>query len=149
MKDILLVNPKFNISKDNYDSSISVGLLCLGSYLAAKGCSVKIIDGARQKNYDEILLQSTKDVKIIGFSVMTTQVAEALIDAEKIRKINSDAIIVFGGLHPTLFSEETAAHKLVDIAVHGEGEKTLFEIFNVLQNSQSKDEFKNKLSYIL
>lgn len=149
MTDILLVNPKFNISKDNYDSSISVGLLCIGSYLESRGLKVKIIDGARQKNYDEILENEAREVKIVGFSVMTTQVAEALSDAEKIKKINSNAVIIFGGLHPTLFPEETAAHSLVDIAVHGEGEATLFEIFNLFKDSKNKDEFKNNLRDVL
>jgi len=145
MSDILLINPKFNIVKDNYDSSISVGLLCLGSYLAAKGFKVKIIDGARQKNYDQILPQAAREVSVIGFSVMTTQVAEALFDAEKIKKINPDAVIIFGGLHPTLFPKETAAHSAVDIAVFGEGEETLFEILNIFKTSKNKEEFKNKL----
>lgn len=149
MLDILLINSKFNISKDNYDSSISVGLLCLGSYLAAKGFKVKIIDGARQKNYDKILLQAAREARVIGFSVMTTQVAEALSDAEKIKKINSDAVIIFGGLHPTLFPEETAAHKFVDVAVFGEGEETLFEVLNIFKTSPGNGEFKNKLRDVL
>ncbi len=146
MTDILLINPKFNISKDNYDSSISVGLLCLGSYLVKKGYSVKIIDGARQKKYDEILLQAARGAKIIGFSVMTTQVAEALSDAEKIKQTNPNAIIVFGGLHPTLFPEKTAEHKFVDIAVFGEGEETLFNILDLYnENLKNKKEFNDFL----
>ena len=128
MPKILLINPPFNISKDNYDSSISVGLLCLASYINNKDCSVKIIDGARQKNYPEILEKEIPNSDIIGFSVMTTQTANGLAAAEKIRKLNSKAVIIFGGLHPTLFPESTAKHRLVDIVVTGEGEETLFEI---------------------
>src|SRR3989344_926278 len=125
MPKILLINPPFNISKDNYDSSISVGLLCLASYINNKDCSVKIIDGARQKNYPEILEKEIPNSDIIGFSVMTTQTANGLAAAEKIRKLNSKAVIIFGGLHPTLFPESTAKHRLVDIVVTGEGEETL------------------------
>ena len=125
---ILLVNPQFNISKDNYDSSVSVGLLCLASYLAQKKYLVKIIDGARQRNYQEIMEKEIPSSDIVGFSVMTTQVASALAMAERIRRLNQKAVIIFGGLHPTLFSQSTTEHKLVDIAVIGEGEETVAEI---------------------
>jgi len=55
MSKVLLVNPIFNIPKENYDSSISVGLLCLASYLDRQGIKVKIIDGARQKGYLDLI----------------------------------------------------------------------------------------------
>lgn len=152
MIDILLINPKFNISKDNYDSSISVGLLCLASYLNKKGLFVKIIDGVRQKDYDAILEKEVTNARMAGFSVMTTQISEALRDVEKIKKINPEALIIFGGLHPTLFPKETVEHKLVDIAIHGEGEETLFEIIsmynNTLLNRDDFEKFLEKLEFI-
>lgn len=152
MLDILLINPKFNISKDNYDSSISVGILCLASYLNKKGLSVKIIDGVRQKNYDSILEKEAKNARMAGFSVMTTQVSEALRDAEKIKKINPGVLIIFGGLHPTLFPIETARHPLVDIVVTNEGEETLFEAIsaynNTLLNKESFEKFLEKLASV-
>lgn len=149
MIDIILINPKFNISKDNYDSSISVGLLCIASYLSKKGLSVKIIDGARQKDYESILEKEAKNARIAGFSVMTTQISEALQDAGKIKKINPETLIIFGGLHSTLFPKETAEHELIDIAVFGEGEETLFEIIsaynNTLLNREDFEKFLGKL----
>lgn len=158
MPKTLLINPPFNISKDNYDSSISVGLLCLASYLNAKGYPVKIIDGARQKNYQGLLEKEIPNSDIIGFSVMTTQTANALIVAERIRKLNPKAVIVFGGLHPTLFPELTVKHRLVDIVVIGEGEETLFEIIQNYKETVQKifgsadnlgfAEFLNKLNIV-
>ncbi len=131
---ILLVNPPFNISKDNYDSSISMGILCLASFLDSRGFSVKIIDGARQKNWQKNLEEEILSSDLIGFSVMTTQVSEALQLSKKARKINSRALIVWGGVHPTLFPESTAGHPFCDIAVIGEGEETLLEITESLKN---------------
>lgn len=148
---ILLVNPPFNISKDNYDSSISVGILCLASYLDKQGFLVKIIDGARQKNYQKLLEEEIPESDLIGFSVMTTQVNEALSLSRKVRKLNPRALIVWGGLHPTLFPESTAGHPLIDIAVIGEGEETLLAIAECLKNGTltslkqiSGAAFKNK-----
>jgi len=46
----------FNIAKENYDSSISVGLLSIATHLDSQGVKVEIVDGARQKNYWHHLL---------------------------------------------------------------------------------------------
>jgi len=49
MSKVLLINPPFNINKENYDSSISVGLLSIASYLDSHNIDVEIIDGIRQE----------------------------------------------------------------------------------------------------
>jgi radical SAM superfamily enzyme YgiQ (UPF0313 family) len=128
MSNILLINPPFNILKDNYDSSISVGLLCLASYLAERGVGVKIIDGARQRKYWDLLKEEIPHFDFFGLSVMTTQAGPALKTSRLIRSLNPRAKIVWGGFHPTFFPAETATHPLIDVAVMGEGEETLFEI---------------------
>jgi len=74
MEKILLINPPFNVSKDNYDSSISVGLLSIATYLDWKGEKVKIIDGVRQKDYLDIFKKEIEQAKMVCFSVMTMQI---------------------------------------------------------------------------
>jgi len=128
MEKILLINPPFNIAKDNYDSSVSVGLLSIASYLESRGIGVMIIDGVRQKDFLEKIEEAAKDCQYFGLSVMTMQIPEALKISERIKKINPEAKIIWGGSHPTFFISETVAHPLVDLVVFGEGEKTLEEI---------------------
>ena len=55
MSKVLLINPPFNIAKENYDSSISVGLLSIATYLHSKGIGAEIIDGVRQMNYLDLI----------------------------------------------------------------------------------------------
>ena len=129
MSKVLLVNPIFNIPKENYDSSISVGLLCLASYLDRQGIKVKIIDGARQKGYLDLIREELPQVDFVGISVMTTQVGSALEISKLVKDFKKALPIIWGGFHPTFFPEETASHPLVDMAVIGEGEETLLEIF--------------------
>ncbi|MFH1938409.1 MAG: radical SAM protein [Patescibacteria group bacterium] len=128
MHKILLINPIFNIPKENYDSSISVGLLCLASYLDEKRIEVKMIDGARQKNYLDLIKKELSQVDFVGISVMTTQVKPALEISKIVKDFNKDLPVIWGGLHPTFFPEETVKHPLIDIVVIGEGEETLLEI---------------------
>jgi len=131
---ILLINPPFNIAKANYDSSVSVGLLSIGTYLAAKGFEVKIIDGARQKDFWSELEKEIPFTAYAGLSVMTTQLPGALRISVIIRKINFGCKIIWGGTHPTFFPGETVKHKLIDIVCYSEGEE-VFRIYNALQQT--------------
>ena len=128
MSKVLLINPPFNIAKENYDSSVSVGLLSIASYLDAKGITVKLLDGARQKNFWLCLEKEILDSDYAGLSVMTTQVPSALSVSKIIKRINSNCKIIWGGTHPTFFPEQTIRHELIDIISYGEGEETFYEI---------------------
>jgi len=128
MKNILLINPPFNIPKANYDSSISVGLLSIATYLDNKVIEVEMVDGVRQKNYWDLVKEKAGDYDYVGLSVMTMQIPSALKTCQLIKKINPDCKIIWGGSHPTFFIKETAEHPLVDIVSYGEGEETIYEI---------------------
>jgi len=128
MPRVLLINPPFNISKANYQTSISVGLLALASYLDQQGIEVKIIDAIRQKNYLELIQAELPKVDLVGLSVMTMQVSSALKISKIVKDFNPQIPIVWGGVQPTLLPKQVATHPLVDIAVFGEGEDSLLEI---------------------
>ena len=128
MAKILLINPPFNIPKENYDSSVSVGLLSIASYLHSRGVTVEILDGARQKFFWDLLAGKIADYDYVGLSVMTTQIPGALAICCFIREKNSHCQIIWGGSHPTFFVRETASHPLIDIVNYGEGELTTEEI---------------------
>jgi radical SAM superfamily enzyme YgiQ (UPF0313 family) len=125
---VLLINPPFNIAKENYDSSISVGLLSIATYLASRRISVKIIDGGRQKNYLDLIKKNIKNYDYAGLSVMTTQISKALYISRLIKELNPGCKIIWGGGHPTFFVKETIAHPLIDIVCYGEGELVMHEI---------------------
>jgi len=124
----LLINPPFNIAKENYDSSVSVGLLSIGTYLDSKGVDVKIIDGARQKDYLDIIRAEIGGCDCVGIAVMTTQISHALEISRFIRELNPKCQIIWGGSHPTFFIKETIANDLVDVVCYGEGEITMYEL---------------------
>jgi len=128
MKKVLLINPEFNIIKDNYDSSISVGLLSIASYLDSLDMEVRIIDGVRQKDYLALIQDAAKDYDLIGLSVMTMQIASALKVSRLIREANPRAAIIWGGSHSTFFPEQTIKHPDIDAVVVGEGELTMAEL---------------------
>jgi len=134
MSRVLLINPPFNISKANYETSISVGLLSLASFLDNKGIEVKIIDAIRQKNYLKLIQSELPKIDLVGLSVMTMQVSSALKISKLIREFSSQIPIVWGGVHSTLFPEQTVRHSLIDMAVFSEGEQTLLELVQAIES---------------
>jgi len=128
MKKVILINPPFNIAKANYDSSISVGLLSIATYLNDRGVKVELIDGARQRNYRELIEEKIGQADIAALSVMTTQIPKALAISRLIKQLNKSCLVIWGGCHPTFFKEQTVRHELVDIVCYGEGEETIYEI---------------------
>lgn len=128
MPKVLLINPPFNIVKDNYDSSLSVGLLSIATYLASRGVPVEIIDGVRQKNYLDLLKEKVGSADYVALSVMTMQIPKALEVAKLIRSLNPQCRIIWGGSHATFFTQATAEHPSVDVVCYGEGELTTYEI---------------------
>jgi len=137
MSKVLLINSPFNISKANYETSISVGILSLASYLDQKGIEVEIIDAIRQKNYLELIRAELPNIDLVGLSVMTMQVSSALKISKLIKDFNSQIPVVWGGVQSTLFPEQVVKHPLVDIAVFGEGEQTLLDLIKSIKNKSS------------
>jgi len=71
--------------------------------------------------------------QVVGFSAMTgQQVRYALHAAEFVRKTNPHAVLVWGGIHPSLLPEQTATHPLVDVVVKGEGEEAFRDVVDAV-----------------
>lgn len=91
--------------------------------------NVKVLqsEGANEIELVQSIFNEAPD--IIGFSVRTCYNTRATRIASSVRKILPDALIIFGGYHPSIDPENTL--KIcdeIDIAVVGEGEETLCEI---------------------
>lgn len=143
MKKVLLINPAFNIAKEKYDTSVSVGLLCLGSYLVQEGVETIIIDGARQENYREKIANVLAQIDCVGLSVMTSQIASALEISKMVKDFDKNIKVVWGGFHPTFFADQVANHDLVDVAVLYEGEATMLELVKFFRHNGEIKDLKN------
>ncbi len=141
MKKLLLINRSFNIAKAKYDSSLSVGLLCLASYLCKHGVPVRIIDAARQADWQKILDEELPHAAYVGFSVMTTQIPSAMQIAWQVRQSFPWVKLIWGGSHVTFFPEESLQSKVVDFVILNEGEATLWELFHELEKRPGTPDF--------
>lgn len=140
MSKVLLVYPASNPMKkgrelDNYRlGELPIGIMSIAGFLESKGHSVRVID-ARAYPKDEVytkVKQQIQNVDCVGLSVMSIQVKNALTITELIKEQDRDMPIVWGGIHPTLFPEQTIRDPLIDYVVHGEGEYTFLKLLEYL-----------------
>jgi len=139
--DVLLINAR---SWERVPSYIPNGLCYMSSILRDEGIKVGIHD----RNVDRTDIKQViadKKSRIYGISVLTGKVILDAIDISvAIRQVCPDAIIVWGGLHPTLFPEAVLRENYVDYIVMGEGEYPFFEFTKgILSNTLNRKEIKN------
>jgi radical SAM superfamily enzyme YgiQ (UPF0313 family) len=129
---ILLINAYSGGYRTLPPFSFSLGLLSIATLLKKYGYEVKIYNSYEfLENYKEIL---NEDLLYIGISVMTPQIPMALKITRLIKNLKPNINIVWGGVQPTLFPEQTINNRLIDVVVIGEGEYTCLELAKCLSN---------------
>ncbi len=143
MYDVLLVNPSVEPVRDRKAGYVLPWVdgghgwipqfaVFLAPYVARHGFSVKVIDmelyGSRDE--DRLLSQYVSQARMVGISAMTAQVPHALALTRRIKNAHPQIPMVWGGIHPSLFPGQTAAHPLIDYVVVGEGEEPLVALLS-------------------
>lgn len=88
----------------------------------------------------EQLLAEDRGPKIVGMTIVTINSYRAYTLAKMIKEIDSDYLIVLGGIHASVLPEECLSNPEIDIAVRGEGEETLSELTRCIQTGKSYTE---------
>lgn len=76
---------------------------------------------------------------LVAFSVISADLGWALEVARQV-KDRCDAVMVFGGIHPTAAPRETLRHRVVDYVIVGEGEYPLLELVEALEAGDVSEE---------
>lgn len=138
IKQAVLIEPKFPwFNFFNYAKIPLLGLPILGAILKQMGIKVKIYC----ENIGSINWKKVKKADIVGITVLTSLAPRAYELAQKIKKINSKCKIIMGGVHVT-FRPKEALKNGADFVVRHEGEKTLQELINTLQNGGNLEKIK-------
>ncbi len=132
--EILLIFPGKQENKPRCPFSI----LVLASYLKNKGIKVKIID-TRIESLKDI---EFKNYSLIGISAKTGEQVYSGLKICKYIKKKCNTPIVWGGPHATFFPEQTCASKFVDFVIRSEGEETLYELIEALENKKGYEKIK-------
>lgn len=129
-------------------NSLSNGTMLLGTKLIQAGFSVDIIRfgqySSYQKDYQLFISDITNDIlrrnpKCVSFYTLWPYYHICLRVAKKIKQVNKDIIVVFGGPQASATAEETMeTFDYVDFVCAGEGENTVVPFFTeVIHNHSS------------
>jgi len=137
---ILLINPETKFP--GKVPSIPLGLMQIAALPYKEGNDVEILDC--NKISVEIAKKIIKktDPDIIGLSSWTGKSLKSCIEISKFSKENSDAKVVWGGVHPSILPYQVIKEEYVDFVVVGEGD-TIFN--DLLKNLKSPKKVKGIL----
>lgn len=149
-KNILLINPKISEASQNRKINAIINITFPTSIGVIAGClkssgiaDVKIIDEQIHPMGDRdisLIIGSLDKPRIVGISVLTLNCGRAYEIAERIKQVDPEALVVLGGIHPTVVPEEVLQKKDVDVVVRGEGEETFRELVQcVLEKRDYRD----------
>lgn len=129
----ILINPSQNT---NYPQP-PLGLASIAAVLEQNGHQVEILDVNALQLSEHEIVKKVKGADVIGITAMTPAINSAIKIAREIKEENPDQIIILGGPHATILPEETL-NKVpeIDMIVRGEGEKTMVELFDALENNK-------------
>lgn len=114
-----------------------LGLASIAAVLEQKGHQVEILDANALHLSGHEIVQRVKDADVIGITAMTPAVNSAIKIAKEIKGENPEPTIILGGPHATILPEDTLTKvREIDIIVRGEGEITIVELFDALENNK-------------
>jgi anaerobic magnesium-protoporphyrin IX monomethyl ester cyclase len=124
-----------------------MGLALIAAVLEDKGYEVNVIDANALQLKPEDVISRLADADVAGITAMTPTISKAIDIARQIKEVKPELPVILGGAHATLLPEETLkAAPEIDILVRGEGEETVIELLQALENKQPLDEIKG-ISY--
>jgi len=117
-----------------------VGLALIAAILEREGYPVTILDANALGLQPEEVVPRVTDADVVGLTAMTPTVGTAIGIARHLKQANPDLIIILGGAHATLLPKETlTTAPEIDIVVKGEGEETIIELLQALEDKQPLD----------
>ena len=143
---VTFLNPPQTNSKYKFLGVVapSLGIGYMAAVLEKNNIDVDVLDSsALGLNYDEIgeeILKRKPD--IVSISALTPTIGVALDSADKIKQVKPDTVVVLGGYHPTFEYESVLKEESVDVVVRGEGEYTVLELVQAIDEGRDLKEVK-------
>jgi len=132
LPDVYLV--KFEPDRDGQSLPPPYSLLYLAGALTKAGFGVRVLHERATPAAVSRLVGEVEALPplFVGFSSFTTSPLGTAKRASQEIKKRTGSPVVWGGIHPTIFPEQTLDNPFVDIVVVGEGEETVVELAQAL-----------------
>ena len=135
---ISLINPNLHGEKNLPNLSIAAIMTHLNERTEHRASLIDLtFHTSEWRNYLASRLKEQKP-DVVGISVYSFNYGDALRIVDDVKDVYPDIPIVFGGVHAILSSEEVIRNKKVDVVCTGEGEHTLAEYLDCLENGKDR-----------
>ena len=137
MPRILLIRTNM-VSEANFSLSYPLGIMYLASILRGTGHKPKLYDLRIEEGGVEGLIDFAESFRpeVVGISSLTVESEQMKQVAKKIKARFPDVPLLVGGPHATSYPEKVLETEEVDVAVIGEGEKTIQELIPFLERQE-------------
>ncbi|NQU77863.1 B12-binding domain-containing radical SAM protein [Candidatus Falkowbacteria bacterium] len=134
---------KINYTQDHSQHILPLGILSVGSALKRAGFKVKL-SNINEKQISALVHElALMKPLYVGLSVMTGIQTKHAVEFSKFLKEKAPEIkIVWGGIHPSLLSEQCLREDYVDYVMIGEGEVTSVEFAQALSGGDDLSKVK-------
>jgi radical SAM superfamily enzyme YgiQ (UPF0313 family) len=137
---VLLVQPRIGYM-DALRSApgLPLGLLSVASAVPDH-LEVELIDARLEPDLEGRLVRSLRqDPLLVGITCHTGPMIRSALEISRLVKRHSEAPVIWGGVHPSLAPQVTLSEPSIDVCVRGEGEATLGELIQTLEDGASPD----------
>ena len=141
---VLLINPARHFIANHYGVGylIPLGLVSLGGPLIDTGFTVKLIDhdayGWSLKKLLEEVGKFQADYVLLGHSGSTASHKVSVQTFQEIKKVFPQVCTIYGGVYPSYADRGILQEcKEIDYIVRGEGEQTILDLLQALENKAS------------
>ena len=137
---MLFINPateKFGGFLSRYvPVGIPVAIGCLSAYLEKHNIRCRVLDEEIVDITPSVLREALAGLEkpyVVGIHCLTAHVGRGYQVARLVKTQYPDAVVVFGGLHPTALPEEPLRTGYVDYVVRGEGEHVMLQLYKAIR----------------
>ncbi len=134
---ITIINPK----GEEGEVALYMSLLYLGTALHRAGHKVRILD-SQIEDSESLLKSLIGTTDLVGITAMSDQIAHGVRLSDIVKEKDPNLPVVWGGVHASLFPEQTVKDKSVDYVVSGEGEHTMLELLECIEGKRKKSSIK-------
>lgn len=146
---VLLINPArhFIANQNGLGYLTPLGLVSIGGPLIDAGFTVKLIDhdayGWSFRKLVEEVRKYQADYILLGHSGSTASHKTAIRTIKELKKSFPNIKAIYGGVYPSYANQSIMREcSEVDVIVRGEGEQTIVELINALENNESLEKIE-------
>src|SRR5215470_12082415 len=120
------------------EATAPLSLLAVATPFLCAGYQVVIIDSTITPNFKERVLHEVKDALCLGISLVTGPMIRETVEVSRaVKAWKKDFPVILGGWHPSLLPLQTLETDFVDVVVRGQGEHTMLEVVQHLEDGAS------------